>query len=197
MGKKRYPNRDVYEGEFLDGVREGNGKLTYHQKGDVYVGEFQNNMFHGFGVYSWGDFLENGVWVRGRRYEGSWAKGRRFGDGIYFSGYGDSYDGHWEADFYEGEGTLTKKNGDRMTGHFSRGKLAGEATIDYINGDKYSGSMRGASGTGRESSFTPGIKVSTRASGDTGKSMAAVRGNLAMDLGMRATTRMESLGGRA
>eukprot|EP00520_Triparma_pacifica_P008165 CAMPEP_0118662320 /NCGR_PEP_ID=MMETSP0785-20121206/16766_1 /TAXON_ID=91992 /ORGANISM="Bolidomonas pacifica, Strain CCMP 1866" /LENGTH=75 /DNA_ID=CAMNT_0006555851 /DNA_START=45 /DNA_END=269 /DNA_ORIENTATION=- len=59
MGRKRYPNRDLYEGEFLDGVREGNGTLTYHQKGDQYVGEFQNNMFHGFGVYTWGDFLEN------------------------------------------------------------------------------------------------------------------------------------------
>ena len=143
MGRKRYPNRDLYEGEFLDGVREGNGTLTYYQKGDVYVGEFQNNMFHGFGVYTWGDFLENGEWVRGRRYEGSWSKGRRKGDGVYFSGYGDSYEGQWEADFFEGEGTLTKKHGDRMAGTFLRGKLAGEATIDYINGDKYSGAMRG------------------------------------------------------
>ena len=27
FGRKRYPNRDLYEGEFLDGVREGKFKL--------------------------------------------------------------------------------------------------------------------------------------------------------------------------
>ncbi|GMH82945.1 hypothetical protein TrVE_jg9783 [Triparma verrucosa] len=140
FGRKRYPNRDLYEGEFLDGVREGNGTLSYYN-GNKYEGEFSNQLFHGFGVFTWAPFLENGQWVRGRRYEGNWAKGRRSGEGIYFSGYGESYEGHFKKDLYEGYGVLTKKNGDRLSGDWEKGKMAGKAKVEYINGNKYTGEM--------------------------------------------------------
>jgi hypothetical protein len=112
FGIKRYHNRDVYEGEFLDGVREGNGMLKY-ANGNVYKGEFMAGLFHGFGTYTWSDTLENGVMVRGRRYEGHFSKGRREGQGVFFSGFGEFYEGEFKADLYEGFGTLTKRNGDR------------------------------------------------------------------------------------
>ena len=44
-----------YEGEFVKGKREGNGKLFY-RNGDIYEGEFKNNVREGKGKI----FLANG-----------------------------------------------------------------------------------------------------------------------------------------
>ena len=96
----------------MDGVREGNGLLKYNN-GNKYKGEFMTGLFHGFGVYEYAECVESGVKVRGRRYEGRFSKGRREGEGIFFSGTGEMYEGKFKADLYHGYGTLTKRNGDR------------------------------------------------------------------------------------
>ena len=57
-GRKNYPNRDFYEGEFLDGLRHGRGMMKY-SNADMYNGEFEQDMFHGFGVYQWAPFEDD------------------------------------------------------------------------------------------------------------------------------------------
>lgn len=46
-GKAVYPNGDIYDGEYVNGVKEGQGTYDYAQKGEIppdkYVGEFKNN----------------------------------------------------------------------------------------------------------------------------------------------------------
>lgn len=46
LGKAKYVNGDIYEGEYLNGVRSGQG--VYHYKnGYVYSGLFLNNVKQG------------------------------------------------------------------------------------------------------------------------------------------------------
>ena len=91
--RQRYPNGDVYDGEWLDGKRHGRGVYAY-RSGDKYVGEFANGMREGFGVFVGADTTEDERLVlRGRRYEGEWKNGRMEGRGLFVHGDGNSYDG--------------------------------------------------------------------------------------------------------
>lgn len=49
--KATYPNedRDVYEGEFVEGFRCGWGTYMFKKNGDVYKGQYEQNMKHGLG----------------------------------------------------------------------------------------------------------------------------------------------------
>ena len=42
--------KSVYEGDFVNGLRDGNGVFTY-PNGDVYSGQFKNDNFEGDGIY--------------------------------------------------------------------------------------------------------------------------------------------------
>ena len=44
-----YPNGDVYDGDFADGIREGRGTYRYGKNGDIYYGEWFENLKHGIG----------------------------------------------------------------------------------------------------------------------------------------------------
>lgn len=48
-----YPNGDVYEGYFVDGIREGRGVYRYAANGDKYDGEWRQNCKHGIGKMSY------------------------------------------------------------------------------------------------------------------------------------------------
>ncbi len=58
--------------------------------GKVYTGSFYNGVESGFGILKCHDVVI---------YEGSWAKGKRHGHGVSFSGDGNKlYDGEWKYD---------------------------------------------------------------------------------------------------
>jgi len=44
INKKTYSNGDVYEGDFVDGKRHGNGKMTYAD-GKVKEGRWEDDEF--------------------------------------------------------------------------------------------------------------------------------------------------------
>ena len=50
-GKQVWPNGNQYQGYYVHGVREGQGRLA-HSNGDVYVGMFKNDMPNENGVYT-------------------------------------------------------------------------------------------------------------------------------------------------
>ena len=50
------------------------------------------------------------------RYEGSWVKGVREGQGKCKYANGDVYDGAWSADVRAGPGSCNYENGDKYTG---------------------------------------------------------------------------------
>ena len=62
------------------------------REGDKYVGEFQNDSFHGQGIYY---FLADDEW-QGDRYEGEFKHGKFDGYGVYTFANGDTREGLWE-----------------------------------------------------------------------------------------------------
>lgn len=53
-----YTNGDVYEGQWLDNKKHGQGIYTY-SSGDMYSGKFRNGVKHGLGFYS----FAKGKWL--------------------------------------------------------------------------------------------------------------------------------------
>lgn len=51
LGKLIFPNEDKYEGAFVGGKKEGEGKYTW-QNGSVYEGSFKNGQIEGKGKLS-------------------------------------------------------------------------------------------------------------------------------------------------
>jgi len=87
LGTLKWSNGDVYSGNFVNGVRQGAGKLTFGKNGagGEYVGDWKSNLMHGTGSRRFpnGD-LYTGPYVQGKRQG---AQGR-----FYFSN-GDLYVG--------------------------------------------------------------------------------------------------------
>ncbi len=122
-------------------MRHGQGKMVFIS-GDVYVGEFERNLFHGHGTYTWQTtYNDQNELIAGRKYEGDWMDGKQHGLGVYAVGNGDVYTGAFMKGFYEDTGTLKKSNGDMYSGEWSRGLPNGEMTIKLANGDVYEGSL--------------------------------------------------------
>jgi len=142
-GKRTYANYDVYEGEFVDGLRHGSGQMMMFASKDIYTGEFHENLFHGYGVYTWGPFYDdNKKKITSKRYEGGFKDGLRHGKGVLILGNGDSYAGEFERNNFHGEGILRLKSDDVFSGSFRVGKPSGKMKIDYASGDGYEGELK-------------------------------------------------------
>ena len=63
--------RDVYEGTWIESMRNGQGKETY-SNGDSYQGQFREGLFNGKGRYTWSN---------GSYYEGTFKNGEKHGEG--------------------------------------------------------------------------------------------------------------------
>lgn len=131
---------DVYEGEYLNGARHGEGTYTFGS-GARYVGEYRENLKHGQGTF---------YYVDGSVYEGEWENDAREGAGVYTYPNGDTYDGQWRQGLKWGKGVYTyADSGSRYEGQWVRGARDGigawihpEAKYTYAGtwvGDKPSG----------------------------------------------------------
>ncbi|CAD8145490.1 unnamed protein product [Paramecium pentaurelia] len=123
QGVEQWPDQTQYQGLIVNGKKQGKGILTWplkenQKQQEQYEGEFDNNLFDGFGIYKWND---------GKVYEGRWKQGKRHGYGKY-QGINQKYEGQFENDLYQGQGTLTI--GDKIiSGEFFKGKMNGEMEI--------------------------------------------------------------------
>ncbi|TRY73242.1 hypothetical protein TCAL_02568 [Tigriopus californicus] len=128
-GTRYYRNGSIYEGQWLDGIREGYGQLRVRHKAcatalphpddePLYAGQWQRNKRHGYGVqfYSRQEWYE-GLWHLGHRhgwgrmrykngdeYEGGWQHGKRDGAGLCLYSNGDQFEGVWRNDVKQGTG---------------------------------------------------------------------------------------------
>lgn len=118
--------------------------LTF-RRNSVYLmlGSFKSGLFQGKGTFEWYDFKANDVNIKGRKFEGTYHKGMRHGEGIYYDGKGEVWKGSWNYDKFEGLGIVTKTNGELLQGSFLNGKLhCDEAKIQFSNGDVYEGGVK-------------------------------------------------------
>jgi hypothetical protein len=65
-GKHTYLNQRIEEGYFTNFELNGKGRITYHESGDVYEGEFLDGLLNGEGkIYSNGELSDEGYFVDG------------------------------------------------------------------------------------------------------------------------------------
>ncbi len=78
-GKFVHHNKITYEGEVINGEKNGNGK-AYLSNGDKYVGLFKNGVKQGKGIY---------YWSNGSYWEGESVSGQLHGEGYYVDKHGN------------------------------------------------------------------------------------------------------------
>lgn len=110
--------------------RNGEGRIE-EPNGDIYVGNFTNGKFDGYGMY----YYYKGEHMYAR-YDGHFAAGKRDGEGVL-----DNYDGGYKlkgtfkADKVEGKATLTFYDVQgSYTGNFASNLPSGSGTITFADG---------------------------------------------------------------
>ena len=130
IGVKNYPE-GKYEGELVNNMREGKGKLYYinNEKymGKIYIGEWKNDLRNGKGVETWND---------GERFVGNFKNDKREGYGIYYFSNGDIYEGNWKNGKKEGFGVDYYTDGDKYEGRFKNGNKEGQGVYYFENGNR-------------------------------------------------------------
>ncbi|OUS76038.1 hypothetical protein B1748_14600 [Paenibacillus sp. MY03] len=160
-----YSNDTKYFGDQKDGVPNGKGRLLY--KGTLfYEGDFNNGIVEGNGImydvedttsYYDGPFLNNRpqgegkmVYSGGSYYEGSFVDGMREGIGKWFNADGSlRYNGQFKRDALHGHGTYYEAPRNYYIGSFERGYYNGsgkfytDGKLDYdgewLNDGRYIG----------------------------------------------------------
>ena len=173
-GRVTYDNKEVYDGDFVDGVRIGKGTYSY-RNGDLYSGGFDENKKHGLGKLTYtgksaeADADESPEDIAKRRgmYRGDFADGKKHGEGSFRYANGDIYSGSWSKGKKHGNGTYVfKADGSRMTGIWENGDFSsGQWSLN--SGATYQGTFKYNKPTGEgkwslpNGSVIPGAYVQT------------------------------------
>ena len=125
---------NVFEGEFRNGVFNGNGTYFYFAnnqfKGDKYVGEWKNSNHHGQGTYTY---------ANGDKYVGDSKEGKSNGQGTFTFANGNKYVGEFKDGNKHGQGTFSYPDGEKYVGQFKYDKTHGQGTYTFASGNKYVG----------------------------------------------------------
>jgi hypothetical protein len=127
-------NNIIYEGGFIEGYKQGFGKITFEDN-SYYQGFFNENNFHGNGAFYFkdkrnyiGDWKKNTMsgkgifsWGNECKYKGEYKNNLREGSGVYSFGC-NLYDGEWINGLPHGEGILLI-NGLKIVANFRYGKI--------------------------------------------------------------------------
>lgn len=139
-GVATYPNGDVFDGAFKDGLRHcDKGTYTYAKYGpeeegekDKYVGGWANNMKNGIGTQ---------IYTGKGRYQGYWKDGQRHGEGVFIYENKDIYSGQWKNGKKDGQGTyIFFETGMKYVGIFKAGAMETGKWI-YKNGTHFVGNF--------------------------------------------------------
>ena len=124
FGVEKIDNQIVYEGEWKDGKKDGQGTDTFF--GKKYVGEHKDGRKNGQGTETYPD---------GRKYVGKWKNGKYNGHGIFIFPDGRKYVGEYKRGrIWNGQGIYTYSDGSIHEGEFKDGKPNGQGTMTYSGG---------------------------------------------------------------
>lgn len=110
----------IYEGDFENNLKQGQGKLIYHSCKDQYEGEFKQGNITGRGKY---------IWSNKHTYFGQFIDGKMHGIGLYQWPDGSYYDGEYVNGVKEGKGEFKWKDGRIFKGPFKNGKPNGKGIL--------------------------------------------------------------------
>ena len=111
-----------YEGNWKDNQRRGKGIVYYENGQKFYEGNWKDNECHGKGI----EYYKNGQ----KFYEGNWKDDERHGKGIsYYKNGQKKYEGNWKDDQRHGKGIFYRINGSiDSKGRYIQGKWFDETT---------------------------------------------------------------------
>ena len=128
---ENYEDNSKYNGEILNGKKEGKGILEY-KDGTIYDGDFKNDQYDGLGVLKFPD---------GSKYEGEFQNGKIQGKGKFTWGDGKVYDGEYEDFMKKGFGKFYWNEDKYYEGQWLNNKQHGKGIIHY-NGKEINGTFR-------------------------------------------------------
>ena len=105
--------------------------MIYKLSGDIYEGEYKNDLFDGNGHYIWK--------TSGQEYKGEYKNGLMNGKGLFEWAEGEFYRGNFVNGKKEGTGELHMGNGRSFIGPFANGRPNGIGVYD--NGINFKGEM--------------------------------------------------------
>ena len=117
----------VYEGNFHDDMKNGQGSIKYLKLGRKYEGDFKNNEITGCGYL---------IYENKQTYKGNLVDGKKEGKGKYIWPDGSEYEGEYKNDIREGEGSLKWANGLIFKGKFHNGRPEGKGKLYSKNSIK-------------------------------------------------------------
>jgi hypothetical protein len=135
LGIMKYKNGNLYNGEWEDDLRHGDGKMTFiliDNTTNEYDGKWKKDKINGLGTMEYGN---------GNVYKGEWKNNKMHGLGTMNLENGDVYTGNWINDIRQGEGTMNLENGDVYTGNWENDEITTTipVKVTYKNGDIYDG----------------------------------------------------------
>lgn len=145
-GKYQDDDGSIYEGTWVNGFLEGNGKIIIID-GSIYEGFFKRGKLFGQGFYQdkekkyIGEFKFDLPWgngdmtfQNGDHYVGQFVKGNFEGNGIMYYKNGDIYDGQWLHGKKNGKFYIKRIDGRVLYCTFLNDKFEGECKIIYPDG---------------------------------------------------------------
>ncbi|XP_031691132.1 radial spoke head 10 homolog B isoform X8 [Oncorhynchus kisutch] len=118
-GVRCYPSGNLYEGQWRNNVRHGEGRMRWLQLGQQYSGIWENGVQHGQGTHTW--FLRRvtgSQYPLRNEYTGDFVQGLRHGQGSFYYASGALYKGEWKDNRKHGQGKFIFKNGRIFEGEF-------------------------------------------------------------------------------
>ncbi|XP_062944363.1 radial spoke head 10 homolog B [Cynocephalus volans] len=124
-GIRCYKSGNIYEGQWEDNMRHGEGRMRWLSTSEEYTGQWEWGIQNGFGTHTW--FLKRipySQYPLRNEYVGEFVNGCRHGHGKFYYASGAMYDGEWISNKKHGMGRLTFKNGRVYEGPFSNDHIA-------------------------------------------------------------------------
>lgn len=122
-----YPNGDRYIGNFVLGMRHGEGIFNDAYGKIIVKGNWENGEVHGKAYFRY---------ANGEYYNGEFYKGVRSGRGHFIWPDGEEYEGLYEDDWKNDKnGIMRFRNGHRYEGGWKLNRICGCGRIIFRNGD--------------------------------------------------------------
>lgn len=138
-----------YEGNYLNGKRNGEG-TSYYSNGDIqYVGHWKDNKKNGNGTIYYkdggnyiGTFLNDEETGNGTSWDKNGQQVQLKAVKILKYSNGDKYVGETIGGRKNGKGLLTFHNGNKYIGLFDNGSISGYGVMYYSDGTRYIGEWK-------------------------------------------------------
>lgn len=129
-GRQTWPDGAEYHGEWKQNCAQGRGYFK-HADGDIYIGQWRDNMVHGVGSYHHRD--------QGITYSGTFVNDAQEGVGV--EGWPDNskYRGQFSSGKKSGHGVYEWPDGSQYEGQWVDNRIDGLGTYTGVDGRRYTG----------------------------------------------------------